>query len=31
VFRLTVPWHAGDQVTEPPLPLDPTERTPADV
>ena len=31
VFRLTVPWRTGDQVTEPPLPLDPTERAPADV
>jgi len=31
VFRLTLPWRPGDPVAEPPLPLDPTDRTPADV
>ena len=31
VFRLTLPWHTGEQVSESPLPLDPTERTRADV
>jgi two-component system sensor histidine kinase MtrB len=29
LFRLTVPWRAGEHVSESPLPLDPTERPPA--
>jgi two-component system sensor histidine kinase MtrB len=28
VFRLTVPWRAGEHVTDSPLPLDPTEQPP---
>jgi two-component system sensor histidine kinase MtrB len=28
VFRLTIPWRAGEHVTDSPLPLDPTERPP---
>jgi len=28
VFRLTVPWRAGEHVSESPLPLDPNERAP---
>ena len=27
VFRLTLPWRPGVDIGEPPLPLDPTERT----
>ena len=29
LFRLTVPWRAGEHVTDSPLPLDPTDRAPA--
>jgi two-component system sensor histidine kinase MtrB len=29
VFRLTLPWRAGEHVTESPLPLDPHDRAPA--
>jgi two-component system, OmpR family, sensor histidine kinase MtrB len=29
LFRLTLPWRAGEHVTESPLPLDPTEQAPA--
>jgi two-component system sensor histidine kinase MtrB len=28
LFRLTLPWRAGEHVTESPLPLDPTEHPP---
>lgn len=28
VFRLTLPWRAGEHVTDSPLPLDPNERPP---
>ena len=28
-FRLTLPWRAGEPLTDSPLPLDPTERSPA--
>src|SRR5436305_3139143 len=29
VFRLTLPWHAGERVTESPLPLDPDDASAA--
>jgi len=28
-FRLTLPWRAGEHLTDSPLPLDPTEQAPA--